>query len=72
MDFAQDGMLGGTSNELYKEILADTAVKLIASGGVSNIEDLYLLKEIGCEGAILGKAIYEGRIKLKELRELIS
>ncbi|MCL1033711.1 1-(5-phosphoribosyl)-5-[(5-phosphoribosylamino)methylideneamino]imidazole-4-carboxamide isomerase [Elizabethkingia anophelis] len=71
-DIAKDGMLGGTSNELYKEILADTAVKLIASGGVSNIEDLYLLKEIGCEGAILGKAIYEGRIKLKELRELIS
>ncbi|ATL42059.1 1-(5-phosphoribosyl)-5-[(5-phosphoribosylamino)methylideneamino]imidazole-4-carboxamide isomerase [Elizabethkingia sp. HX WHF] len=71
-DIAKDGMLEGTSNKLYKEILADTDVKLIASGGVSNIEDLYLLKEIGCEGAILGKAIYEGRIKLKELRELIS
>lgn len=71
-DIAKDGMLGGTSNELYKEILSGTAVKLIASGGVSNIEDLHLLKEIGCEGAILGKAIYEGRIKLKELRELIS
>jgi phosphoribosylformimino-5-aminoimidazole carboxamide ribotide isomerase len=65
-------MLEGTSNELYKEILADTEVKLIASGGVSGIEDLYLLKELGCEGTILGKAIYEGRIKLKELRELIS
>ncbi|MHC6200704.1 1-(5-phosphoribosyl)-5-[(5-phosphoribosylamino)methylideneamino]imidazole-4-carboxamide isomerase [Elizabethkingia miricola] len=71
-DIAKDGMLEGTSNELYKEILTNTAVKLIASGGVSNIEDLHLLKEIGCEGAILGKAIYEGRIKLKELRELIS
>lgn len=71
-DIAKDGMLEGTSNELYKEILADTEVKLIASGGVSNIENLHLLKEIGCEGAILGKAIYEGRIKLKELRELIS
>ncbi|MCT4011349.1 1-(5-phosphoribosyl)-5-[(5-phosphoribosylamino)methylideneamino]imidazole-4-carboxamide isomerase [Elizabethkingia anophelis] len=71
-DIAKDGMLEGTSNELYKEILSGTAVKLIASGGVSNIEDLHLLKEIGCEGAILGKAIYEGRIKLKELRELIS
>lgn len=68
-DIAKDGMLEGTSNELYKEILTNTAVKLIASGGVSNIEDLHLLKEIGCEGAILGKAIYEGRIKLKELRE---
>ncbi|KUG11711.1 1-(5-phosphoribosyl)-5-[(5-phosphoribosylamino)methylideneamino]imidazole-4-carboxamide isomerase [Elizabethkingia sp. HvH-WGS333] len=71
-DIAKDGMLEGTSNKLYKEILSGTAVKLIASGGVSNIEDLHLLKEIGCEGAILGKAIYEGRIKLKELRELIS
>lgn len=71
-DITKDGMLEGTSNELYKEILSGTAVKLIASGGVSNIEDLHLLKEIGCEGAILGKAIYEGRIKLKELRELIS
>jgi phosphoribosylformimino-5-aminoimidazole carboxamide ribotide isomerase len=71
-DIAKDGMLEGTSNELYKEILADTEVKLIASGGVSGIEDLYLLKELGCEGTILGKAIYEGRIKLKELRELIS
>ncbi|PUB30901.1 1-(5-phosphoribosyl)-5-[(5-phosphoribosylamino)methylideneamino] imidazole-4-carboxamide isomerase [Elizabethkingia sp. YR214] len=71
-DIAKDGMLEGTSNELYKEILDDTEVKLIASGGVSGIEDLYLLKELGCEGAILGKAIYEGRIKLKELRELIS
>ncbi|OPB89901.1 1-(5-phosphoribosyl)-5-[(5-phosphoribosylamino)methylideneamino]imidazole-4-carboxamide isomerase [Elizabethkingia miricola] len=71
-DIAKDGMLEGTSNELYKEILSGTAVKLIASGGVSNIEDLHLLKEIGCEGAILGKAIYEGRIRLKELRELIS
>ncbi|MCT3832556.1 1-(5-phosphoribosyl)-5-[(5-phosphoribosylamino)methylideneamino]imidazole-4-carboxamide isomerase [Elizabethkingia anophelis] len=71
-DIAKDGMLEGTSNELYKEILLGTSVKLIASGGVSNIEDLHLLKEIGCEGAILGKAIYEGRIRLKELRELIS
>ncbi len=65
-------MLEGTSNELYKEILENTAVKLIASGGVSNMEDLHLLKEIGCEGVILGKAIYEGRIKLNELQKLIS
>ena len=71
-DIAKDGMLEGTSNELYKEILENTAVKLIASGGVSNMEDLHLLKEIGCEGVILGKAIYEGRIKLNELQKLIS
>ncbi|WP_407478484.1 1-(5-phosphoribosyl)-5-[(5-phosphoribosylamino)methylideneamino]imidazole-4-carboxamide isomerase [Elizabethkingia meningoseptica] len=71
-DIAKDGMLEGTSNELYKEILENTAVKLIASGGVSNMEDLHLLKEIDCEGVILGKAIYEGRIKLNELQKLIS
>lgn len=69
-DIAKDGMLQGTSNELYTEILAVADVKLIASGGVSSIEDLIKTKELGCEGAILGKAIYEGRIKLKDLKQL--
>jgi phosphoribosylformimino-5-aminoimidazole carboxamide ribotide isomerase len=69
-DIAKDGMLQGASNELYKEILKKTSVNLIASGGVSSIADLIKLKEIGCEGAIVGKAIYEGRVTLKELREL--
>ena len=67
-DIAKDGMLAGTSNELYVEILDRTAVKLIASGGVSSLEDLKLLQKIGCEGAVLGKAIYENRIALKELQ----
>lgn len=71
-DIAKDGMLQGTSNELYQEVLQKTNVKLIASGGVSSLEDLIKLKEIGCEGAIVGKAIYEGRIKIDELRLLIS
>jgi len=71
-DIAKDGMLQGTSNELYAEILAATNVKLIASGGVSSIDDLIKVKELGCEGAILGKAIYEGRIQLKNLSKLIS
>jgi len=66
-DISKDGMLQGASNELYKEILEATKIKLIASGGVSNIDDLITLKEIGCEGTILGKAIYEGNITLKEL-----
>jgi phosphoribosylformimino-5-aminoimidazole carboxamide ribotide isomerase len=69
-DIAKDGMLQGTSNELYQEILQKTNVKLIASGGVSSLEDLIKLKEIGCEGAIVGKAIYEGKILLKELRKV--
>ncbi|MGV0936731.1 1-(5-phosphoribosyl)-5-[(5-phosphoribosylamino)methylideneamino]imidazole-4-carboxamide isomerase [Empedobacter falsenii] len=68
-DIAKDGMLQGTSNELYAEILAASDVKLIASGGVSSIDDLIKVKELGCEGAILGKAIYEGRILLKDLKQ---
>lgn len=67
-DIAKDGMLQGTSNELYTEILVASDVKLIASGGVSSIDDLIKVKELGCEGAILGKAIYEGRIDLKDLK----
>jgi phosphoribosylformimino-5-aminoimidazole carboxamide ribotide isomerase len=69
-DISKDGMLEGASNELYKEIIEISSVKLIASGGVSKIEDLIQLKEMGCEGAILGKAIYEGNISLKELQTL--
>ena len=66
-DIAKDGMLQGTSNELYKEILNKTDIKLIASGGVSCYNDLLLLQEIGCEGVIIGKAFYEGKLTLKEL-----
>ena len=69
-DIAKDGMLQGTSNELYAEILATVDVKLIASGGVASIDDLIKVKELRCEGAILGKAIYEGRIQLKDLKQL--
>jgi phosphoribosylformimino-5-aminoimidazole carboxamide ribotide isomerase len=69
-DIAKDGMLQGASNELYQEIIQQTKVKLIASGGVSSIVDLLQLKAIGCEGAIVGKAIYEGTITLKELMKL--
>lgn len=70
-DIAKDGMLQGTSNELYTEILVASDVKLIASGGVSSIDDLIKVKELGCEGAILGKAIYEGRIDLKVLSRML-
>jgi phosphoribosylformimino-5-aminoimidazole carboxamide ribotide isomerase len=71
-DISKDGMLQGTSNDLYKEILEKTNVKLIASGGVSSMDDLIKLKEFGCEGAIVGKAIYEGRIKLNDLKQIIE
>jgi phosphoribosylformimino-5-aminoimidazole carboxamide ribotide isomerase len=69
-DISKDGMLEGPSIELYKEILANSNVDLIASGGVSNIDDLKELSAIGCSGAIVGKAIYEGNISLNELSEL--
>ena len=70
-DIAKDGMLAGTSNELYEQILKTAPVKLIASGGVAVVEDLYRLREMNCEGAIVGKAFYEGRISFKELREFV-
>ena len=67
-DIAKDGMLQGPSFGLYKSILTQTpGLNLIASGGVTTLEDLVKLKGMGMEGAIIGKAIYEGRITLKEL-----
>jgi phosphoribosylformimino-5-aminoimidazole carboxamide ribotide isomerase len=66
-DISKDGMLEGPSIELYRQILAQTDVHLVASGGVSTMNDLKILKKIGCEGAIIGKAIYEGKITLNDL-----
>ena len=70
-DISKDGMLQGPSKKLYAEILKQTNVQLIASGGVSTIQDLIDLKSLGCEGVILGKAIYEGNITLKDLCQFI-
>lgn len=69
-DIAKDGMLQGSAIDLYRKIISKTNVKLIASGGVSSVADLEALKELDCEGAIIGKALYEGRITLKDLRKL--
>ncbi len=72
-DISKDGMLKGPSTEIYKDILKlFEGVSLIASGGVSSIKDLEDLKEAGCEGAILGKAIYENQIELKSLINFIE
>lgn len=68
-DIDKDGMLEGPSTDLYKEILEAVDIKLIASGGISSVKDIETLQRIGCEGAIIGKAIYEGRITLRELSE---
>lgn len=67
-DISKDGLLQGSANELYAEILQEIpALELIASGGVSKMEDIRELEKIGCAGVIVGKAIYEGRIRIDEL-----
>lgn len=70
-DIARDGMLQGASGALYSEILSKTQIHLVASGGISCMEDVYEMKEVGCSGTIIGKAIYEGRISLKQLQDFI-
>ena len=69
-DIGKDGMLLGPSTEIYKEILGEVKVNLIASGGISSMKDITEMKSIGCEGTIVGKAFYEGKVTLKELAEL--
>ncbi|SDR11934.1 1-(5-phosphoribosyl)-5-[(5-phosphoribosylamino)methylideneamino] imidazole-4-carboxamide isomerase [Chryseobacterium soldanellicola] len=71
-DISKDGMLEGPSIELYEEILVKTSIQLIASGGISCIEDVYKMKEIGCSGTIIGKAIYERKITLIQLQNFIE
>ncbi len=71
-DVSKDGMLEGPSFGLYKKILKEyDELKLIASGGVSCLNDLKQLKEMGCYAAIVGKAFYEGKITLKELTDFV-
>jgi phosphoribosylformimino-5-aminoimidazole carboxamide ribotide isomerase len=69
-DIKKDGMLQGPSTTLYKEILCAVKINLIASGGISSLKDIEAVQEAGCEGAIVGKAVYEGKITLKELGKL--
>jgi phosphoribosylformimino-5-aminoimidazole carboxamide ribotide isomerase len=71
-DIDKDGMLEGPSTGLYADILAELPeIRLIASGGISRFDELPRLAEIGCEGVIIGKAIYENRISLKQLERFI-
>ena len=66
-DIERDGMLIGPATELYKEILENVEINLIASGGISSLKDIEDIRKTGCEGVIIGKAVYEGKITLKEL-----
>ncbi|MCB9426420.1 MAG: 1-(5-phosphoribosyl)-5-[(5-phosphoribosylamino)methylideneamino]imidazole-4-carboxamide isomerase [Flavobacteriales bacterium] len=71
-DIAKDGMLQGPSFDLYQKILtASPDLKLIASGGISTFDELPKLAELGCEGTIIGKAIYEGKIDLKQIEQFV-
>jgi len=72
-DVSKDGMLQGPSIELYKKItLQFPKLNFIASGGITTIQDVYQLERIACEGAIIGKALYEGRITINELKDFIK
>lgn len=71
-DISKDGLLQGSANDLYQKIIEEIeGLNLIASGGVSSMQDLESLAELGCSGAIVGKAIYEGKISLKELAAFV-
>jgi phosphoribosylformimino-5-aminoimidazole carboxamide ribotide isomerase len=70
-DISKDGMLEGPAFDLYKRLLAKEEIKLIASGGISKFEELPQLQDLGCEGVIIGKAIYENRISLKQLENYV-
>ena len=71
-DISKDGMLQGPSFELYQKILKETSnIKLIASGGISTYDELPRLAEMGCEGTIVGKAIYEHKISMKQIEDFI-
>lgn len=70
-DVSKDGALEGPSTDLYKSIVEKfPELHFVASGGVSSMDDVYRLQEIGCKGVIIGKAIYEGRVQLAELKKL--
>ena len=71
-DVSKDGALEGPSNDLYKNIVGKFPnLSFIASGGVASVNDIYELQEIGCRGVIIGKAIYEQRISLNDLKPFI-
>jgi phosphoribosylformimino-5-aminoimidazole carboxamide ribotide isomerase len=72
-DIAKDGLLQGPSVKLYRQILERFPdIDFVASGGVSNLQDVETLREIGCSGAIIGKAIYEGNITMQQLKSITN
>ena len=70
-DISKDGMLEGPSFKLYSKIIDAYNINLVASGGVSEYDDILKLDDMGCYGIIIGKAIYENKISLKQLENFI-
>ena len=68
-DISKDGVLGGANLELYRKLADTLELNIIASGGVSTLKDIQYLEYIGLYGAILGKALYEGKLNLKNAIE---
>lgn len=69
-DISKDGLLKGPAIDLYKTIIElNPGVNLIASGGITSIKDIQILNNNGCHGVIIGKALYEGKIKLADLKK---
>ncbi len=71
-DISRDGMLSGTNLELYRELNKIDGIEFTASGGITGIEELYTLKEMGTAAAILGKALYAGKLDLKKVIEKVG
>lgn len=71
-DIAKDGMMQGPNLEETKKLVEETNLQIVASGGVSSLEDLKALEKIGVHGAIIGKAIYTGAIQLEEAVKLFE
>jgi phosphoribosylformimino-5-aminoimidazole carboxamide ribotide isomerase len=72
-DISKDGMMAGAATELYERIRSERpALKLIASGGVSSMRDVERLAELNLYGAIIGKALYEGALKLADLKQFLA
>ena len=70
-DISRDGAMQGTNRELYRELSQKYNIDIIASGGVSNLEDVVALRDMGLYGAIIGKAYYIGAIDLRKAVEVV-
>lgn len=71
-DIAKDGMMKGSSVELYEQMAKDfPSIQVIASGGISEMKEISRLNDVGVYGAIIGKALYEGKIKIEDLKEYL-